>query len=172
MTNRLDQSQPLRVDWIDSASTAPGRLGLTILPGRKDDGRDLVEDIAALKKDKVTHVVSLISLPEYGRYGVEGLLTQFKKAGLTSISLPILDQRVCSRKEMSALVKRLTEILGDGGSVVLHCVGGLGRSGTVAACLLKSTGMSAEAAMGEVRRARSQRAIETSVQENFIRNFR
>jgi protein-tyrosine phosphatase len=50
-------------------------------------------------------------------------------------------------------------------------MGGLGRSGTVAACCLVAAGMSPEAAIAAVRTARGPRALETIAQENFVVTF-
>ncbi|HMU75943.1 MAG TPA: protein-tyrosine-phosphatase, partial [Elusimicrobiota bacterium] len=58
-----------------------------------------------------------------------------------------------------------------GARVAVHCVGGLGRSGLVAACFLKSRGASTDEAIVEVRRVRSPRAVESAVQEQFVTNF-
>ena len=54
----------------------------------------------------------------------------------------------------------------------MHCVGGLGRSGMVAACYLKrAAGLDGRAAIEAVRDARSNRAIETVEQEGFVEGY-
>lgn len=72
---------------------------------------------------------------------------------------------------MTELVQWIDAQLADGANVLIHCVGGLGRSGLVSACYLKSKGLSAVEAIAEVRRARSPRAIETAGQEMFVQEF-
>ena len=52
--------------------------------------------------------------------------------------------------------------------MVVTCMGGLGRSGTLAACLLVSAGTAPEAAIAAVRAARGPRALETIAQEDFV----
>lgn len=55
---------------------------------------------------------------------------------------------------------------------VLHCVGGLGRTGVAAALYLRQfAGLSAQQAIERVRQVRSPRAVENQEQENFIQNF-
>jgi protein-tyrosine phosphatase len=54
---------------------------------------------------------------------------------------------------------------------MIHCVGGLGRSGAVAAGYLKYRGLSTDEAVAEVRRARSPEAIESEEQMNFVRTY-
>ena len=58
-----------------------------------------------------------------------------------------------------------------GEAVVVTCMGGLGRSGTVAACFLVDAGMSPDAAIAAVRTARGPRALETIAQEDFVVTF-
>jgi protein-tyrosine phosphatase len=63
--------------------------------------------------------------------------------------------------------KEIRSLLRSGGDVVVHCKGGLGRAGMIAARLLVELGMSPDQAIREVRRARKG-AIETSDQEALI----
>ncbi len=171
ITARLKRNGPLRVDWLDRERTGAGRLGLTLLPGRKDYSRSLPDDLTALKTQGVSHVVSLVTDDELSAYGVNDLLNAYERAGFLLRRLPILDQSVCSPAEMADLVAWLAHHLAEGANIMLHCVGGLGRSGLVAACYLTSQGLTAEEAIEEVRCARSPRAIESAAQEAFIRNF-
>ncbi|MCK6624039.1 MAG: phosphotransferase [Anaerolineae bacterium] len=171
LSQRLRQQGPLRIDWLDAQYTGPGRLGLTLLPGRQDYGRSVAEDVAALKMQGVSHIVCLITDEEFVTYGVESLLDSYQQAGLAVRRLPIPDQRVCSPAEMAELNHWLQTNLAAGANILVHCVGGLGRSGLVAGCYLKSRGLNAAAAISEVRRVRSPRAIETAAQEGFIEGY-
>ena len=65
----------------------------------------------------------------------------------------------------------LRHFLHGGGRVLIHCRGGLGRTGTLAARLLMEEGMDAESAMCAVRKVRPG-AIETEIQEEYLREFR
>jgi ADP-ribosyl-[dinitrogen reductase] hydrolase len=62
-------------------------------------------------------------------------------------------------------------MLGGGSDVVVHCSGGLGRAGTVAARLLIELGADPETAIAKVRRVRPG-AIETYAQEQFVMGLR
>lgn len=172
VTARLRRTGPLRVDWLDTPAVKPGALGLTILPGRRDYGRELARDLAALKAAGVSHLACLLSPPEFHHFGVDGLLGAAREAGLEVFHLPVLDQRAPSRADMRRLAAWLNGALGAGAKAVVHCVGGLGRSGLAAACLLKARGLTAAGAVAEVRRARGARAVESRVQEEFVRRFR
>ncbi len=171
ITSRLKQRGPLRVDWLDQQYTGPGRLGLTILPGRKDYSRSLPDDLTAIKTQGVTHILPLLTDNEFGAYGVDDLLDVYDQTDFVIRHLPILDQSVCTPAEMTDIVTWLTDQLSQGANIMVHCVGGLGRSGLVAACYLTSKGLAAEDAIAEVRRVRSPRAIESVTQETFIYDF-
>ena len=61
----------------------------------------------------------------------------------------------------------LLEYLRSGKKIAIHCKGGLGRTGTIAALLLRHLGFSAEKSIELVRKSRPG-AIETKEQEIFI----
>ncbi len=167
----LKRSTELRLDFVDAEKTRPGRLAMTLLPGRKDYHRDLSRDLEVLEREDVSRVLCLISHEELDRYGVKDLLPSYLARGMETHHLPIVDQRACSVEDMKTAVSWIEEGLAAGETVLLHCVGGLGRTGMAAACLLKSRGLSSEDALAEVRRARSPRAVETAVQEALVRQY-
>jgi len=166
----LRLSQRLRVDYVP-VPNSKGKMGLTILPGRQDRGRDLNNDIASLKEDGATKVVSLITEQEYAEYGVKGLRQAYIDAGLSVVSYPILDQGIPDSKTLPILLEEIDKELQGGGSVILHCVGGLGRSGTIAAAyFMDKFQIPPEEAIATVREHRSQRAVESKEQLAFLRN--
>jgi ADP-ribosyl-[dinitrogen reductase] hydrolase len=63
--------------------------------------------------------------------------------------------------------EELRSILRTGSSVLVHCRGGLGRAGTIAARLLVELGTEPATAIANVRAVRPG-AIETSDQERFV----
>lgn len=168
-TDRL--SQGLRIDMIEDARLPKEKLGITILPGRKDRNRDLDKDLAALRSSGVTHIGVFLTAEEMSQYGVPNLIEAYKGAGFEIRHLPILDQRIPAKSEMENCVRWIEAALDHSGKVVLHCVGGLGRSGLAAACFLKLKGLTADAALAVVRRSRSARAVENNLQEEFLRSF-
>ena len=171
LTDRIKATGPLRIDWLDTDHTTPGKIGLTILPGRKDRGRSLSEDISVMQKEAVTHVLTLITSNEFQDYGVDDLFESYAEAGFKTRHFPILDHSVSSVPEMDDTVEWITDVMGKGGNLMIHCLGGLGRSGIVSASYLVSKGMTPQGAIGAVRRARSSKAIENTYQEQFVRRY-
>lgn len=170
----LTQSARLRIDFMDTQGnpTADGLIGMTILPGRKDRGRDLTEDIAALKAAGVKAVVTLISNAEFAEYGVTDLIEKYKAAGLDVLHTPIKDQSVPTAEQTAGLLAFIKKHADAGQCTVLHCVGGLGRTGVAAALYLKKfAGIDGDESIRRVRAARSPRAVENSDQENYVRNY-
>ncbi|EPG64800.1 cyclin-dependent kinase inhibitor 3 [Leptospira wolffii serovar Khorat str. Khorat-H2] len=164
-------SKRLRIDML-SLEGKKGRIGLTLLPGRKDRDRDLISDIDTIREEGISTVVSLLTENEYAEYGVPDLKEAYQKSGMDSVFYPILDQKVPDRSSLEVLLDRMDTELSSGKNILVHCVGGLGRSGTVAAAyLIRKLGFTSEQAIRRVREVRSERAIESREQESFLRGL-
>ena len=131
----------------------------------------MTDDGAAMQEEGVTRLRCLVPQEELHRYGVDELLPVSRAAGMLVHHLPIVDQKACSQGEMIEALRWVDEGLHAGERVVVHCVGGIGRSGMAAAAYLRTRGATADEAMDSVRAARSQQALETAIQEQFIRDF-
>jgi protein-tyrosine phosphatase len=86
---------------------------------------------------------------------------------LPIVDLDIPDERFEEEWETSG--QELRQILAEGGRIVLHCRGGLGRTGTIAARILIEFSMDSRAAIAKVRQARPG-AIQTREQEEYVRS--
>jgi len=171
MEKRIKRGGRLRVDWIEHEAIAKNSLGLTILPGRKDYSRSIDDDIQQLKSAGISVIIPLITDDEFHNFGVDELLDEYEENGFLVNSLPIMDQLVPSEQEMRVLVKFIDDQLLAGKKVLLHCVGGLGRSGMAAASYLKYKGLSADIAIEIIRNSRGPRAVESKIQEEFVQNI-
>lgn len=168
---RILNLRKLRMDWIKTDGLPDNSIGLTILPGRKDWSRDLSEDIKEIKHYQITKIINLITIDELYHYGVNELNEVYMTSGLEVLHFPILDQMTPSVDDINSCVTKITEWLSAKEKIMIHCVGGLGRSGLVAACYLKSLGIGSTDAIKIIRKCRSPRAIETKIQEQFILDY-
>lgn len=178
LTNaRTSKSHPLRIAAIDVPGTT-GKIGLTLCPGKKDKrsltgvwARDLKTDIAEIKAWGADAVVCLMEEFELGILGVAHLPNSVKAAQMKWIHLAIRDVDIPDASFALGWIKAGAELhstLSRGGRILIHCRGGLGRSGVIAAQLLIERGMDASSAIALVREHRPG-AIETWAQENYVR---
>jgi protein-tyrosine phosphatase/nicotinamidase-related amidase len=166
----LERNRSLRIDDV-AQRFAPGRLGVTLCPGRRDKGRVLADDMAAMMRWGAAHFVTFVTDDELQWAGVADLAATVRAAGTAVLRLPIPDQKVPTLDEAAALVADVSAALRRGENVVMACMGGLGRSGMMAACVLVALGASPADAIAAVRDARGPRAIETAAQEQFVAAF-
>ena len=173
---RTSLSHPLRIDEIE-AGDAGGRVGITFCPGKRGHSlwgrpweRDLAVDLDAIALWRPQAMVTLIEEHEFSLLGVEALGSQVRARGIDWHHLPIVDVRPPdARFEAGWLASgpALCRALRDGGKVLVHCRGGLGRAGTVAARLLVDLGVAPHEAVRTVRAARPG-AIETADQLRYV----
>ena len=171
------------MQWIEAgAFTGPGRLGLTYAPGKCGRApvsgiewqRDLDTDLERLRHHHGTDVlVSLMEGFEYEDLKVPQLFEGAKARGIEVLHLPIVDGFAPSDDLATAvidLVERVRTGLAAGEIVVIHCRGGQGRTGMLAAALLTTYGHDAEAAIAIVRRAQPK-AVESATQQRYVEAF-
>lgn len=175
---RTSLSHPLRIDALPIAA---GVLGLTFCPGKQGDSltggrwlRDLDTDLGAMRAWGAELVVTLMEQHEFELLRVQDLPERVRSNGMEWSHLPIRDVDVPAAPFDAAWDAVRSDILvrlAAGGRVVLHCRGGLGRTGIVAALLLMEGRMDANGAILKVRSVR-QGAIETESQERYVRTYR
>ncbi len=173
---KTSESHPLRIDSV----TVPrhgGRIGMTLCPGKIQRGaltgdwrRDLGADLAVIEGWGTKALVTLMEPPELARYGVASL-SQRLAPTIQHYQLPIMDGSIPSatwEEHWRVVGPELRTLLTSGQRIVVHCRGGLGRTGLVVAKLLVELGVPSEQAIGMVRKARPG-AIENAKQEEYIR---
>jgi len=119
--------------------------------------RDLATDLDAIAAWRPGAMVTLIEDHEFGMLGVRGLGAQVRARRIDWHHLPIVDVQPPDERFESLWLTSgpaLTGLLRDGQKVLVHCRGGLGRAGTVAALLLVELGVDGADAVRRVRAAR------------------
>jgi ADP-ribosylglycohydrolase/protein-tyrosine phosphatase len=180
---RTSTSSPLRVDWVDpdrvpAEAGWTGRLGMLPLPGKAgvrglagDHWRHLDTDIAALAAAGAQTLVLLLADHELAAARASGLIEALAEQGVRLVRHPIPDFSVPEdRATFGATLQAVHEELRTGRNVTVACMGGLGRTGTVVACLLVDAGLHADDAIA-LTRATRHRTIETEAQERFVRGW-
>jgi protein-tyrosine phosphatase len=174
---------PIHVDWVDRALLAdgrPGRLGLTILPGKHGTSirypglvyrRDTRTDLDRLAGMGIGLLVLLVEDRELERWGDPDLLAHAAAAGVEVLRLPIPDGHPpASVGDVDQVLAAVAEHRAET-DVVIACMGGVGRSGTLAACALVEAGLSPDQAIAHLRVVRHPSAVETAAQVDFVNAY-
>ena len=174
---RTSLTHPLQIAEVSAPGTK-GIIGITFCPGKKQVNamsgvwdRDLGIDLDAIKAWGASTVITLIEPHEIMALKVSGLGKQAAERGMAWLHMPITDVSIPDHRFEAAWQSqgaRLLEGIHAGQRVLVHCKGGLGRAGTVAALMLVELGSAPEDAIRAVRQVRKG-AIETREQENYIR---
>lgn len=179
MIMRTSQSHPLQIAAVDPGP-GMGQIGITFCPGKKQQSamtggwdRDLDLDLDQIEQWGTAALVTLIEPHEMRVMGVQQLGAVVATRHMDWLHLPIRDVSIPGpdfervwEKAGAGLRARLR----DGFNVVVHCKGGLGRAGTIAARLLVELGSDPERAIRMVRRVRPG-ALETAAQEAYVRSL-
>ena len=120
-------------------------------------------------------VVSLVEDSEFDQLCEKKLFVRnIYKHNLKWIHMPIADLKAPDHEFKKKWITTKTLLKNDllkGNNIVLHCKGGIGRSGTVAALILIEHGEENGNAIKCVRKKR-QGAIENELQEQFVLDYR
>jgi ADP-ribosyl-[dinitrogen reductase] hydrolase len=177
---RTPEPSPLRVAKIVTSEENEAWVGLTMAPGRTDLGvsgqfdRSLENDLQCLIDLGATTIVPLVTDEELPLIGIPDLFDRARGMGLEVRRFPFHDGGIPSDlEETLTFIDELEARFHRGERLVVHCRGGLGRAGTIGACLRLRMGMDSEpdGAIASIRELRNPRAIETAGQEAFIERF-
>jgi ADP-ribosyl-[dinitrogen reductase] hydrolase len=176
MPARTSQSHPLQIAQV-RLSRGHGLIGITFCPGKKQPGaftgswdRDLDLDCDAIREWGAAAVVTLIEDHELRSLKVMGLGAAVSARGMAWHHLPIRDVSTPSAAFEAAWADvgpELRDLVRNRGNVLVHCKGGLGRAGMIAARLLAELGMVPERAIAQIRAVRPG-AIETAAQVDHV----
>ena len=178
-TPKTSEDSPIRIAAV-TPRDGHGRIGFTLCPGKTDPNgisgpwaRDLETDLDAIQRWGATAVVTLIEEHEFEELSVRGLPGKVRDRHMEWWHLPIEDGHSPPERgfedKWAVAGEALRDRLRLGFDVLVHCRGGLGRAGTIAARLLVELGERPDEAIRRVRDARSRDAIERKFQEPHVR---
>ncbi len=162
MSVRTSLTHPLRINTV----TMPGggRLGLTFCPGKKQKmamtgawDRDLQLDLQAVKAWGAAGVLTLLEPQEMVDLGVPALGAEIQKQGMLWHHIYLPNDAVPDAAYMNkwnAGRAAMHRQLDAGQGLLIHCMGGIGRTAQMAAMLLMERGISAGQAMADIAAVR------------------
>ncbi|CAJ1074815.1 cyclin-dependent kinase inhibitor 3 [Xyrichtys novacula] len=172
-----DQLTPLNISWLPLSIVECSQfLGICGLPGCrfKDIRRSLERDVEEMQNQGVQEVFVFCTRGELSKYRVPSLLEAYRQRGFTIHHWPFPDGDAPELEQCCQILEELQFNLETNRRTVIHCYGGFGRSGLIAACLLLqlSLTMTANKAIEILREYRGGGAIQTVKQYNFLHEFR
>lgn len=146
----------------------PGRLWLQSMPGRREPWGFFLDEARLRQLDLVVCLNPLDEVaalsPTYHKAVAEGRLP------FRWMHLPMRDYGLAQDPQAFRRgIEQLSQGLRLGDRALLHCAAGIGRTGTVAACVLKHLGASGDAAVEAVRNAGSN--PQSALQSGWIEQF-
>ena len=151
----------------------PGPWRGSLAVATRPRGGDWLEDEAAgWRRAGLDVVVSLLENEEAAQLDLAHEGDAAEKNGVEFISFPIPDRGVpASTPGVLALLRGIVGALEEGKKVAVHCRQGIGRSGSIAAGVLISSGIGAEKAIEAVSSARGLPVPETPAQLEWIHHL-
>jgi len=185
ITFNPDNSINMPVPFPRSYWVIPGMLLAGEYPGARD------VDVTRQKIDKLLDAgVRLIAnLMEPGEVDFfarwispyEDILTDLcreRKISARMLRFSIVDMRVPTPEQMHEILDAIDESIEQGAPVYVHCLGGIGRTGTVVGCFLLRHGLAtSENVLEKIARLRAKDpeaarpAPEASIQREFLRQW-
>jgi atypical dual specificity phosphatase len=96
---------------------------------------------------------------------------ELEVSGLRNLHLPIYDRETPSLNQMHMLLFKMQKLIDDGEVLAVHCLAGIGRTGTVlAAWMIKEGGITADESIKRLRLINSS-FVQTKMQEDFLVDF-
>lgn len=151
--------------WIPEAQKAP------LAFGPRPQADELLAWIDGLRQHSVDHVVSFITDEETARYGLAGESHSLQRHDIGFTHFPVDDFNTPDATHFDVLIHQLDGLREQGKILLLHCAGGIGRSGTTACCLLICEGHSPDDAIQLLSHARGCPVPESEDQFDFVRAF-
>lgn len=137
---------------------------------KKEMAKRLTNFVKIMKERNIKMVIVLLTDKEMIEWYGQSLPGFYRKHGLRVVHFPIRDFSVPdSLESFDNLEEKLSQEITNN-DVLVHCAGGLGRTGMVIAGLAIHRGRSAEEAIQLVRRMR-EGSVEAPEQEKFLKQY-
>lgn len=146
-------------------------LSLFVMPAPSSEW--LLDELASYQREGIQQIVSLLSSEEEKELNLTSEEDLCRICGLDFTRFSIDDR--CVPVDPIAFRRLVCDTYTNlklGKSIGIHCRAGIGRSGTLAACILIEMGMEAEQAIDLVSSSRGTRIPDTTEQLSFICSYK
>lgn len=154
-----------------SAKQIQGQLIFTPCPGTQDTS--LAEALVTLKEAGASALLTLMPTEELHQNAVDDLPQQCQQHGIEWFHLPVEDDQAPAEPFQAAWDanrERIKQLLSEGKHIAIHCKGGSGRTGLIAAQLLIECGVPLREAISQVQALRP-RALQHPAHVQYIAQF-
>jgi len=162
--------------WAPRLVPAGWRVGLTFAPGKCGPSRsghlwerNLGADVDVVAREGIRTIACLVEAYELVKWGIAALPSAVAARGIELLHCPIPDVSVPALDDARSLVREL--IARREQPILIHCIGGLGRTGVIAGCLLRALDVAPDEALRRLAAARGAECPETPGQRRFVREF-
>jgi protein-tyrosine phosphatase len=154
---------------IELPFSLPGKIYRSPMPFSRFDRTDIWPSFLDKQIDLV---VLLTEQQEYLVYAGRDLPAFYRSHGLEILHIPVPDFGIPNNLDSwQDGLNQVVSAAENGKNVVVHCLAGIGRTGTFLACLAKETmDLEGKEAIGWVRDS-VKGAMENSYQEDFVINY-
>jgi len=155
----------------DRISLASGELLLTPCPGTK--GFSVEDSITTLKNEGAQAIITLMSTEDLLKNNVEVLPKACDLAEVLWFHMPIIDNQAPDQtfiEQLNANSTHILSLLAQGKTIAIHCKGGSGRTGLMAALVMLLSGEKLDSITKKVQKIRPK-ALVKAAQIEFLQSF-
>ncbi len=155
--------------FIEMPFSLPGKIFRSPMPFSQFDKQNVWQSFV---EEGIDTVVLLTEKQEYLVYANKDLPAFYKSQELAVYHIPVPDFGIPDDLESWQVgLDRVIEETQNGKNVAVHCLAGIGRTGTFLACLARQVmGLEGKEAISWVRES-VPGAMENSYQEDFVINY-
>lgn len=159
----------MQAETYPIADCPAGRLAVMPRP-RAGDWLD--DEAVSRRRQGLDTIVSMLEDAEVAELGLTDERAACERAGLRFTRFPLPDRGVpASAVAVSELVSAVVAELRAGRGVGLHCRIGVGRSASLAVCVLAALGVPVESGWAAVQRARGLSVPDTPAQRAWVADW-
>ena len=161
----MSSSHPI---WSVPATDSTARIGLTPCPGTQT--ASLGDALTELRQWGATAIITLMTTAEMEDCQVASLGTEVEKHGLLWFHLPVDDEHGPDAKFQDLwkeAAPKVHQLLDEGHSIAIHCKGGSGRTGLIAAQIMLEQGMGLQETLDLIK-AQRPNAFSVPAQHEYI----